>query len=211
MGKPSKKQSSSVAPALLKHCRQGGATGADTRTSTHANGMQGGRSQSRPSLQGAHSSQTIRFLDASLLIEFMFMFFYINLVFKHFKNNKKYILWIKKCLKTRFSSFFLPWRVKCFAKKYLLIRLDSEWNPAWMHALELKMTGLFCQLCTQHVDNFLQKIVDSFRLHLHRSDGTYPQCSCFTGLWVIERWLKRFFQHSYPLYSLLFHMLIWKF
>lgn len=48
------------------------------------------------------------FFDASLLIEFMFMFFYINLVFKHFKNNKKYISWIKKCLKTRFSSFFLP-------------------------------------------------------------------------------------------------------
>ncbi|WP_287914906.1 hypothetical protein [Comamonas sp.] len=108
MGKPSKKQSSSVAPALLKHCRQGGATGADTRASTHANGMQGGCSQSRPSLQGAHSSRTSRFFDTSLLIEFIFMFFYINLVFKHFKNNKKYISWIKKCLKTRFSSFFLP-------------------------------------------------------------------------------------------------------
>jgi hypothetical protein len=44
-----------------------------------------------PALKGAHSSRTIRFLDASLLIEFMFMLFYINLVFKHFKNNKKYI------------------------------------------------------------------------------------------------------------------------
>jgi len=138
------------------------------------------------------------------------MFFYINLAFNPFLNNKKYISLLKKCLKTLLSGVLRAITDQFFVEKYLLIRISSAWNLTWMFALKLKMRGFFSKHCTQPVYNLLLKIVNSFLQRQYLPNHTYPQYCVFTRLCVSECWLKRYFQHLHHLYSLLFHILILK-